>query len=222
MDPTGSTPQLDTTTAAQLPDDTPEWIVTAKTYLDTVSDDPRWKDCVSQWLEFEKTMGYPRENQSPTARLSAKNRPIQVRQWLQNCRNYDTVPSLGKVTEYGTVWRLWWTTLQPDARPRTDSNGLTRKRLAPDAWEPLKRAGPNGLFIPLISLAWWVKASASDSLEVESAFTMVEDFGWVLLQLIGESSKGGEGEDGASSERPKKRPKVATAGPLRRSARARK
>ncbi|KAI0643896.1 hypothetical protein C8Q79DRAFT_888199, partial [Trametes meyenii] len=139
-------------------DGVPQWVLGAKAYLDTISNDSRWNHCVSLWLKLEQALGYPQESQSSSSRLSAKNRPIQVRQWLQNCRNYEAIPSIGKVAEYGTSWRLWWTTLQPGARPRSEYNELTRKRLSNDAWEPIKKAGPNGIFIRLVSLGWWVKA----------------------------------------------------------------
>ncbi|KAI0644976.1 hypothetical protein C8Q79DRAFT_881643, partial [Trametes meyenii] len=145
-------------------DDAPAWIVNAKAYLLTVSDDQRWKRAVRHWARFEKGMGYP-DGQSHDSCLPAKHRPIQVGQWLK-ARKYDHMPMIpsSKLTQYGATWRLWWMDIQPPTRPRPGPSGpslntLPRTELSNGAWEVLKRGGPNGLFIPLISLGWWIKAA---------------------------------------------------------------
>ncbi|KAI0669041.1 hypothetical protein C8Q78DRAFT_993146 [Trametes maxima] len=84
--------------------DLPVWMADAKAYLATISDDERWTRAVNDWALFEKALGYP-DGQGQNHRLPAKNRPVQIRQWLKS-RKYDTIPVIPKLVEYVSLG--WW------------------------------------------------------------------------------------------------------------------
>ncbi|KAI9067505.1 hypothetical protein FKP32DRAFT_1552446, partial [Trametes sanguinea] len=132
----------------------PDWIIQAKDYLVTVSTDARWARAVEDWLKLERMLGFP---QSSDARLPIQHRPIQVRQWIQAKRKYSATPAISKLAEYGASCQLWWSDLQPETRG-VSSDGRHRRPASPlpsEAWEDLRKGGPNGLFLVLLALGWW-------------------------------------------------------------------
>ncbi|EIW56912.1 uncharacterized protein TRAVEDRAFT_95995, partial [Trametes versicolor FP-101664 SS1] len=150
--PSSHTAELDIDPTAAAP----AWIQEASTFFRSVSTDERWLLTVSEWLSFEHAMGY---TESPASRLSAQNRPVEIRQWFQKHRRYDAIPKIPKVAQYGALCQRWWSTLQPSGQPKNKNGKLSRKRLSEDAWSPLKHAGSNGLFLVLMVLAWWIIAA---------------------------------------------------------------
>ncbi|KAI0671899.1 hypothetical protein C8Q78DRAFT_991412 [Trametes maxima] len=175
--------------------DSPAWISESTASLLAISNDPRWVRAVGDWVRLEKAMGYP-EGQGPDYRLRAKHRPIQVGQWLKT-RKYTITPAIPSVTQYGVNWRLWWAALQPSDRSKGIDDNLSclpRKVLNNDAWAVLKRGGPNGLFIALISLGWWIGA-ADNGYDLTMAYKMVDDFVWVLSQIALTLKNSNNGDD---------------------------
>ncbi|KAJ8472367.1 hypothetical protein ONZ51_g8553 [Trametes cubensis] len=173
----------------------PEWVSDAKTYLLSISKDQRWCNAVKVWMKFEEILGYP-SGQGPDSRLPTKKRPMQVRQWIQAHRQYEKPPTV-KATEYGATWVLWWRELQPEIRLDA-AGGLQRPPvdvLKGGSWGVLRRGGPNGFFLVLLALSWWVK-SAVDGRDVKNAFAMVEDVLWVLDTMLSAPEVGEDGEEG--------------------------
>lgn len=84
------------------------------------------------------------------------------------------------VSSYATSWMKWWVYLQPKWR---GEELLCEVPEDPD-WSELRKGGPNGFFIILISFAWWGQAiNLEDDLEAGSWFEAYEDIRWVLGQL---------------------------------------
>ena len=127
---------------------------------------------------------------------------MQVRQWIQAHRQYEKPPAV-KTTEYGVAWRLWWRELQPAVR--LDAAGELQRPSADvvqgGSWGVLRRGGPNGFFLVLLALGWWVRA-AVDKQDVKDAFAMVEDILWVLKDVLNteEAFQGKEGSDDGQEE----------------------
>ncbi|OJT05534.1 hypothetical protein TRAPUB_3650 [Trametes pubescens] len=186
----------------------PTWVQEAKTYLTSVSSEDRWLSAVNEWLQFESAMGYPNAEDS---RLCVRHRPLQIRQWVQKHRRYDSLPSISQVAQYGASCQLWWSTLQPSARAKMSDGKLSRKRLGEDVWMPLRQGGCNGLFLVLISIAWWIGAAGDDTQDLRAALDMADDLVWVFSQIPIGPQEGGATED-ANEEPPKKRQKVAGRG----------
>ncbi|KAH9887554.1 hypothetical protein C8Q73DRAFT_617778, partial [Cubamyces lactineus] len=133
----------------------PQWVVEAKTYLAAVSQDKRWKEAVRSWEGLEALLQYP-SGQGPDSRLPTKNRPMQVRQWIQTHRQYEKIPTIRNVAQYGAEWELWWHALQPEMRLGEAGELQRPEALAEgDSWSVLRRGGPNGFFLVLLALSWW-------------------------------------------------------------------
>ncbi|KAI0323432.1 hypothetical protein GY45DRAFT_1214498, partial [Cubamyces sp. BRFM 1775] len=133
----------------------PEWMAEANAYLVSISQDERWQEAVQNWVKLEELLGYP-SGQGPDSRLPTKNRPMQVRQWIQTHRQYEKIPVIGGITVYGAEWALWWRALQPDGR--LDAEGELQRIEETEggiSWSVLRRGGPNGFFLVLLALSWW-------------------------------------------------------------------
>ncbi|OJT10122.1 25S rRNA (cytosine-C(5))-methyltransferase rcm1 [Trametes pubescens] len=197
----------------------PEWMIKAKCYLDVASKDARWISAVEAWTKFESLAEGNISWFIPESKLPAKDRPLQIKQWIQNSRNTD--PVITDLVQYGTKWRRWWMSMQPPARVKA---GQLRKVSTTQAkWETLCKCGANGIVIALVSLSWWVEAAEAGSEDEKDAFRMVDDITWVLDRIcpdgkrddksvkLGRSrgaglNKGGdESTDGANSRAPAKR-----------------
>ncbi|RDX40780.1 hypothetical protein OH76DRAFT_1305901, partial [Lentinus brumalis] len=130
----------------------PAWLTEAVEFLDDIEAGDSWEGLLDTWQELESAMDYP----DGKKRLSAKSRPEELSRWINGGRNYDKMPVPDDVNEYGKRWRTWWTKLQP--KPRRDSGDWPLPQTPPendDHWEPLRRGGPNGLFIAIMGLAIW-------------------------------------------------------------------
>ncbi|KAI9064963.1 hypothetical protein FKP32DRAFT_1568831, partial [Trametes sanguinea] len=182
-------------------DGAPEWILEAKDHFVTVSTDRRWVRAVEVWLELERlTVIFPKD-----ARLPTQDRPLQLRQWIQAKRKYSATPSISKVAEFGASCQLWWSTLQPQARGVT-SDGHHKRPAPPlpvEEWEGLRKGGPNGLFLVLLALGWWITAARGQRVEYDGAFKVVEDFIWVLENLIIADAAGSERDGSGPGENDK-------------------
>ncbi|KAL1940993.1 hypothetical protein VTO73DRAFT_7629 [Trametes versicolor] len=182
----------------------PAWITEAKRYLESMSANDLWVSAVREWLCLESAMGYPDAQDS---RLLAKNRPVQVRQWLQNQKHkrYDSIPTISHVAKYGATWKLWWATLQPSARSKNSDGKFSRKRLNQGVWASLMQGGSNGVFLVLVSLGWWIRAAGDDTADMQDALEMADDVVWVFSQITAAPQEATATEE----EPPKKRRKVA-------------
>ncbi|KAI9059315.1 hypothetical protein FKP32DRAFT_1534588, partial [Trametes sanguinea] len=143
---------------ASLLVDAPEWILRAQEYLASLSTDARWVRAVEGWLKLERELGFP---ETPQSRLSTQGRPLQIHQWIQAKRKYAATPPIRRVAEFGASCELWWSNLQPEQRATSSDGKLTRpsSRLPLEAWDEIRRGGPNGLFLVLLALGWWVDAA---------------------------------------------------------------
>jgi len=110
------------------------------------------------------------------------SRPDQVGWWFRiGCRNFKKLPSIPSLPNYEKFWICWWSSLQPDWRCIGDWP------LACDAggtWDKLLIGGKDGLFIVVMTLAWWITEytnSGGEDSELEEA---IKDVSWVLSNLV--------------------------------------
>lgn len=194
----------------------PQWVAEAKTYLAAVSQDKRWKEVVRSWEGLEALLRYPSRQvrrepscsfsngsvftQGPESHLPTKNRPMQVRQWIQTHRQYEKIPTIRNVAQYGAEWELWWHALQPEMRLDEAGELQRPEALAEgDSWSVLRRGGPNGFFLVLLALSWWL-ASADEGQDMAEVWEMVEDVCWVLGKLLVEAEGIMSREEGSTEE----------------------
>ncbi|KAI0743719.1 hypothetical protein C8Q80DRAFT_1272367 [Daedaleopsis nitida] len=187
----------------------PDWVALALPYLRESSSDSAWQEVVDIWLELDRKMHFQEK-----ARLTAEHRPPAIGWWISRGRKYEAckMPAID-ITEHSAAWQKWWTHLQPEWRQEqgewplstTDSPEGCAVR---DGWDSLLVAGPNGMFIPLISAAWWLRAMDSND---PNKAVVVAELRWVLdMLLIALARKRARSSSVVSEgERPSKRRKIA-------------
>ena len=80
---------------------------------------------------------------------------------------------------FASMWKKWWCALQPDWRD-ISSWPLSRALDVSEDWAVLSVGGPNGIFLPLMALSWWL--GATDGKE-EDSLCAVDDMAHVLERM---------------------------------------
>lgn len=78
--------------------------------------------------------------------------------------------------DFGETVRHWWQCLQPEWR----GSSMSRDPPANHSWVQYKVGGPNGLFLVVMCLSWWVQRLTEDRADFTA---VVDDFTWVLTQF---------------------------------------
>lgn len=84
---------------------------------------------------------------------------------------------------YVTMFRKWWTKLQPLWRNVNESWPLPREERADENWETVARGGASGMYTVMIGLGWWVEKASSPALRGELA-SVIEDVSWVIQTVV--------------------------------------
>lgn len=96
--------------------------------------------------------------------------------------------------------------MQPEGR-KTDPQAwlLPRADFTTEDWSSVARAGPNGLLLVVVTLAWWGHHIQGAG-QMEKFLVAVEDVLWVLTQIAGlpPPSLKSPAPDSSSSNRSKK------------------
>ncbi|KAF7971012.1 hypothetical protein HWV62_22281 [Athelia sp. TMB] len=103
------------------------------------------------WVEFEDLMDYP-ESKAQKNILSKDNRPVEVDRWIKDHRKPHAMPDVtANVTSFSKAWRAWWAGLLP-IEHNTEHNNASRDL---SDYAEVQKAGPNGVFLLVLSLVWW-------------------------------------------------------------------
>lgn len=161
---------------------------------------------VDLWVQFESLIGY---QDMKKVKLSPVGRPFQISDWTSRRRKYNTPPPVeDQLSAYGSAWRTWWASMQPDWRGENTTWPLLRRVIGSQdeasegsEWAPLLKGGENGMVLALLSLSWWLaKAKGKEKKIGDEA---LDDACWVLEQLIAKLSEREEGAD--DNDRPRKK-----------------
>lgn len=80
--------------------------------------------------------------------ISSANRPAIIGMWIKAGRSYEKQPDLANaVKTYTMNWSAWWKAINPP-----DDDGADRD------WSSLAKGGPNGLYVVVLSIGWWLFA----------------------------------------------------------------
>ncbi|TFK80100.1 hypothetical protein K466DRAFT_504480, partial [Polyporus arcularius HHB13444] len=161
----------------------PKWIVDARDYLYSVSEEEWWRELVSVWLQFEEALGYA-DGQNQANWLAPKGRPEEVAYWIRRGRKYEKPPKVNSIPTFVNAFRKWWMRLQPSTR-RAPESAWPMPRVAPpslDAWSDVRRGGSNGLFMVVMCLAWWTTALGGDA-DTADIKEAVGDVVWACEQM---------------------------------------
>jgi hypothetical protein len=180
--------------------------------FEMVFSSPKHKPIVAMWLEYERLLKYP--DDARKNRLTNQSRPQQIGDWMQRHRLWDKAPPMDKSSEFGALWKGWWTVLQPEWRV-VDSWPLAREGPVKEGWENLMKGGGNGFVLVILSLSWWMMKEKDETRAMVQSSVAFEDVEWALQHMLlilrerheeSEHSQGGEDEgDPDPNSRPKKR-----------------
>ena len=155
----------------------PEWTRLAREHLVTRDLGPEWQECVNSWLELEARLGYGTMTGTKVCRsdsfldhcsnnciqnaLPAVDlRPEEWNKWVNKSwngqRKYEAAPTISDSAEFGIALTKWWHGMQPDFRKSEHDMPLsTYTASTPIMWDPLRKAGPNGMVSVLTMAVWW-------------------------------------------------------------------
>jgi hypothetical protein len=114
--------------------------------------------------------------------LPTLNRPTEVSWWFKRGRKVHKLPML--LEGYAAGWKKWWVGMQPKVRI---SSEWPPSRVVSDdtTWDVLRRVGPTGFFIVMMTLSWWGKAVTGIEGGVKDDFqVVVDEVNWVLEKII--------------------------------------
>ena len=117
-------------------------------------------------------------------RLPTTSRPDAVTAWMK-ARSYkpEHIPFVPNIISYHEKWTTWWTSCQPAWRQK-QGWPLPRDDPSVGKWGLKAGArGQNGLFLVIVSTAWWASSiqSEADWVAFDEA---VDDVRWVIDQVI--------------------------------------
>jgi len=181
--------------------DWPAWLGEAHEYLASVSGDLSWVEAVNKFTILEQVLGFQDGSDRSVSleiskwqfylrfndkiRLDSACRPNAVQVWFKYGRKYDQLPKITDMAHYEDCWWNWWHHLQPVSRKGSDGKWL-KKVDNGEEWKNIKKGGPSGFFIIMLTLSWWLKLSGMG----EKFQVAVDDVVWVLDQLTGAHSSG--------------------------------
>lgn len=173
------------------------YVTETRAYFQGISEADGWVKLVNAWLEFEKTchvrgvssLIHPYlaicDDLHVNKALPTLNRPTEVSWWLKRGRKVDKLPVL--LEGYGERWKKWWIGIQP--KVRITSEWPPSREVSDDTttWDVLRRVGPTGFFIVMMTLSWWGKAvtGVEGSVGDDSGFQVaVEEVNWVVEKML--------------------------------------
>ena len=119
--------------------------------------------------------------------MDANGRPDVIPTWLKFGRKYETPPKISSLKDFAECWYEWWRNLQPQYRNKK-GGGLSRKIEEGETWSQLRRGGPNGFFMIILTLSWWQKYLDDDDNSYPSDWNSFhvasEDTSFVLDQML--------------------------------------
>jgi len=93
----------------------------------------------------------------------------------------DNVPFVSDLSSYRDHWVKWWTSCQPAWR-RGKGWPLPREDEGTTNWVKVGARGQNGLFLIVLSTAWWAYSIRSEK-EWAEFDEAVDDLKWVIGQV---------------------------------------
>lgn len=154
-----------------------------------------------------------RYSKDTSNRLAVEFRPEEVKLWMKNHRLYEKLPKIKSPKQFSVSWKRWWISLQPSSRTSDEAWPLPRSEpVDPSDWDVVARGGCNGLFLVVLTLAWWLWATLNENEDSTEVFAAIEDVSWVCKTItpyvrIRSRQKESEGSE-MDHERPSKRPRL--------------
>ncbi|KAH6897790.1 hypothetical protein BKA70DRAFT_1438046 [Coprinopsis sp. MPI-PUGE-AT-0042] len=175
----------------------PPHLVSLWEYLAGISTLTLWKDALQRYLKFEST-------KPPSGSMSTTLRPCEIALWMKRHRKATMPKEVAEASDFGPRVLAWWHSLQPAWRvPSSVSTPGVYKRDDGGSLDCLKKGGPNGIFLIVIAIGWWISAHGDDEISA-SATEILEDVMWILSQLADTSTGAMHRADDEASGRPQR------------------
>lgn len=102
--------------------------------------------------------------------------PDELTWWQEKAKqNIAKRPAIGS-PDFPNAVRNWWLQLQPEWR----GSFLSRDTPADHSWFDFQVGGPNGLFLVIVCMSWWLPSVTT---ETSADFaSLAEDIAWTLAQ----------------------------------------
>ena len=98
-------------------------------------------------------------------------------------RDFKRLPPIESLSEYEKSWIAWWTKLQPNWR-NMDDWPFPRAATTDDPWDDLLVRGKDGVFVIVMTLAWWSIEHTKMGVKLSQLDAAIADVSWVLFNLI--------------------------------------
>ena len=162
----------------------PAWVYGPATHL---QDRFKEKAMFQKWLQLECMLD---GMELSDIQLKTESRPEEVAVWKKYHRQMNRIPSLD-VPQFQKHWIDWYIFLQEPARFEREDDKIAAKSLllprfirSEAKWDGLRRGGPNGVFILILTLYWWSLAVEGEDDMTVIYERAVDDVNWVLDQII--------------------------------------
>ncbi|KAJ7168774.1 hypothetical protein C8R46DRAFT_897828, partial [Mycena filopes] len=167
----------------------PPWLVEPLKILTRRNLGVHFRALMQTLIRLEERFGF--DEPPPLRGLGKELRPLEVTTWINAGRGtrsknvYDA--GIRDVGDYGTRWRAWWDSLQPEWRKK-DKHGARKVYSEYDEgmdWDTLASRGPNGTLSVVASLYFWGSACegaavASTPEDKQLWEAAVHDVTWML------------------------------------------
>jgi len=112
---------------------------------------------------------------------------------MKRHRKIEVLPPV-KLNDFPLEWRAWWLVIQPPWRRKVIGSSWPPPRTAAlkSDWTSLMKAGPNGLYLVMLTLSWWAWAIEKSTATVPyTEFDLaVADVEWVLSNIDHQLARG--------------------------------
>lgn len=140
-------------------------------------------------------------------------RPDEVSWWFQHGRRgYEgnNIPTISSIGAFETSWIKWWKAVQPQWRD-TQNWPFEKDDATGKDWGNIPNGGKDGIFVIVISLAWWVSApGSSGGSKLNEALDNVT---WVINCLIRYLSTNATASDSPPATTPESPPATTPESP---------
>ncbi|KAJ7429178.1 hypothetical protein B0H11DRAFT_1769443, partial [Mycena galericulata] len=171
-------------------EDAPPWLQHAVGEVSRAKIGPKYEELLSIFVDLETAYC---ELGMSGGKLSVKERPRQVTEWIKDGRGRTKeILGIANVGVFEEKWWKWWKGMQPEWRGiGGDGRGDGPPEEDAGRWEGLVAPGQNGLLNVVATLYWWAcaeKAGPEGTMSTgwEAA---VADVTWVLRGLKAAASQ---------------------------------
>jgi hypothetical protein len=149
-----------------LADNAPTWFREAHKWLINLGLGDEWLNVIRAWAKFEGKLVYGagmpgKKGYLPATKTDASGdgrRPESVKWWIQCHRLVKVIPAVNtdlEVFQGETIG--WWKSINPEWRKSADEFLPIARYDDEEGWGGMMKAGPNGMFLVMICMAWWGK-----------------------------------------------------------------